>query len=66
MPRDVARDSSTKGNTARQSEVQGDDRDVQGMRWLGYKNGTAERSKSCIIDRIAGRWKRDERDTMGE
>lgn len=38
------------GNTSEQSEIQGDDRDVQGMRSSSGKNGTAERSKSCIID----------------
>jgi hypothetical protein len=54
MQRDVGveilPDSFTSGNTSGQSKVQGDDRDVQGMRRSSRKNGTAERSKSCIID----------------
>ena len=44
-------DSFMTGNTSVQSEVeQGDDRDVQGMRFSSRNNGKAERSKSCIID----------------
>jgi hypothetical protein len=38
------------GNTSGRSQAQGNDRDVQGMKWSSGKNDTAERSKSCMID----------------
>jgi hypothetical protein len=42
--------SFMEGNNSGQSDVQGDDRDVQAIRWSSRKKGRAERSKSCIID----------------